>query len=114
VKEFAPASFCPPPWPRCRDAEFGLLGCLAALLQGCSASRTSSPAEARRFHTGLLYTKEKGKYKAFPCVRLGLAMCCLFCSFLLFSCGTLREEAKRGFWVFQGSFLRINGNVASN
>lgn len=53
----------------------------------------SSPAGwARHFHEGLLGTEGKGKYKAFLCGRLGLAVCHCLSSFPFCSCSILMEE----------------------
>lgn len=97
MKEFSPAFFCPPSWLRYRDAEFDLMH-LAALLQDCSANQHWQSCRRQVFPHRFLSAKEKGKYKAFPYERLGLAIHHSFCSFLFFSCRILMEELNRGWF----------------
>ena len=84
--ELSPAPFCLP-------SRMGLE--VQRLPPGTSQMpiSVSSPAGwARHFHEGLLGTEGKGKYKAFLCGRLGLAVCHRFSSFPFCSCSILMEE----------------------
>lgn len=80
--------------------------CPQAPLRSAAGLHHQSASEwARHFHGGLLGTKGKGKYKAFLCERLGLAICHRFSSFPFFSCSILMEELNS--CVFFGESPRV-------